>query len=313
MRVLLAGATGALGRRLLPMLVEAGYEVTGTTTSTQKVAVIEATGARAAVMNGLDRESVLEAMDAARPDVVVHQLTALAGRGNLRKFDKEFTTTNRLRTIGTDHLLAAAHEVGAKRLVAQSFTGWTNARTGGKVKDETDPLDPHPPAGARETLAAIEYVEKEVPSAGGLDGLVLRYGGFYGPGTGLGAGGDLLGMVRTRRLPLVGDGAGVWSLVHIDDAARATVCAVEHGGPGLYNIVDDEPAPMSQWLPYLAAAVGAKPPLRLPVWLARPLVGEHGISLTTQIRGSSNAKARRELGWELRYPTWREGFRTALG
>ena len=312
MRVMLAGATGALGRSLLPMLREAGHEVVGTTSTPDHLRWLETAGAEPVLMDGLDAGSVRAAVVTARPDVVVHQLTALKGLADLRRFDRAFALTNRLRTEGTDLLLSAARDVGAKRFIAQSFTGWTNPRTGGPVKAETDGLDPHPTAASRRTLDAIRHLEEVVPAAEGMTGIVLRYGGFYGPGTGLGEGGDMLEMVRRRRLPVVGDGGGVWSLVHIKDAARATLQALDHGEPGVYNVVDDEPAPVAEWLPGLAAAVGAPPPRRLPVWLARLLVGEHGVSMMTQIRGSSNAKAKRELDWAPRYRSWREGFRTGL-
>jgi nucleoside-diphosphate-sugar epimerase len=244
--------------------------------------------------------------------VVIHQLTSLSKAGNPKKFDEEFAETNRLRTTGTDHLMAAARTAGVKRFVVQSFTGWSNERSGGSIKDESSPLDPHPTPQSRQTLAAIAYVERLVPAAPGLDGLVLRYGGFYGPGTAFGAGGDLLKSIRSRKLPVVGGGTGIWSLVHLDDAARATLCAVQRGAPGVYNVVDDDPVPVSELLPFLAEVIGAKPPLRVPAWLARPLIGAHGLSLMTQVRGSSNAKAKRELGWRLTYPTWREGFRSDL-
>lgn len=313
MRVFLAGATGALGQRLLPMLIEAGHDVVGTTRKPANRAVLEKAGAAAMVMDGLDEESVKQAVGAAAPDVVIHQLTSLQGPFDLKNFDAAFATTNTLRTTGTDYLLAAARAAGVRRFVAQSFTGWTNERGGSRIKDETDPLDPDPTAASRQTLAAIAYVERTVPAATGLEGLALRYGGFYGPGTGLGAGGDQLDVVRKRRFPLVGGGTGIWSLINIDDAARATLCALDHGEPGVYNIVDDEPAPVSDWLPYLADCVGAKAPMRLPAWLARPMIGEHGISMMTRIRGSSNAKAKRELGLRLAYPSWREGFRSGLG
>ncbi|MGH3328357.1 MAG: NAD-dependent epimerase/dehydratase family protein [Streptomycetales bacterium] len=312
MRIFLAGATGALGRRLLPMLVDAGHDVVGTTRSAGKMADLAAAGAEPVVMDGLDAESVARAVTAARPDVVIHQLTSLSKVGNLKKFDEEFAETNQLRTTGTDHLLAAARTVGTKRFIAQSYTGWPNERAGRAVKNETDPLDPHPTTPSRQTLAAIAYIEDTVPAAPGLDGLALRYGTFYGSGTGLTAGGDLLEMVRKRKLPVVGGGAGVWSMIHIDDAARATVRAIERGDPGVYNIVDDEPAPVSEWLPYLARTIGAKPPMRLPAWLAKPIIGEHGVSVMTQIRGSSNEKAKRELGWQPAYRSWREGFRSGL-
>jgi 2-alkyl-3-oxoalkanoate reductase len=313
MRVFLAGATGALGRVLLPMLTEAGHDVVGTTSTEANVAALDAAGAEAVVMDGLDAESVRRAVTRAEPDVVIHQLTALKKAADLKRFDQEFALTNRLRTDGTDHLLAAAREAGAKRFIAQSYTGWTNPRDGGPVKTEADGLDPHPTGASRQTLDAIRYVEKVVPQASGLTGIVLRYGGFYGPGTGLGRGGDLLELVSKRRFPIVGSGAGVWSLVHIDDAAAATVRALDRGEAGVYNVVDDDPAPVAEWLPVLAEAVGAKPPRHLPVWVAKPIVGEHGVSVMTRTRGSSNQKAKRELGWRPRYSSWREGFRSALG
>jgi len=312
MRIFVAGATGVIGRRLVPMLVEAGHEVVGTTRTAANLDALGRAGAEPVVMDGLDRESVARAVRDAKPDVVIHQLTALTKVGNLKRFDAEFALTNRLRTVGTDNLLAAAREAGASRFIAQSYTGWPNARTGGAVKTEDDPLDPHPAAVARESLAAIRYVEETVPSAEGLDGIVFRYGTFYGPGTGIGAAGEILEMVRRRRMPVVAGGGGVWSFVHIDDAARATVAALDHGAPGLYNIVDDEPAPVTEWLPCLAEATGAKPPLRLPGWLAKPMIGDHGLSMMTRVRGSSNAKAKRELGWQPTYVSWRQGFRTGI-
>lgn len=313
MRIFLAGATGAVGTRLVPVLVNAGHTVVGTTRSAGKADALRQTGAEPVVMDGLDRDAVLAAVTAAEPDVVVHQLTALTGMGNPRKFDEEFAVTNRLRTDGTDNLLAAARATGAKRFVAQSYTGWPNERTGGPVKTEDDPLDPHPTAASRRTLAAIEYLESTVSEAVGLNGVVLRYGSFYGPGTGLHSGGDLLEMIRKRRFPVVAGGGGVFSFVHIDDVATATLAAIEHGAPGIYNIVDDDPAPVAEWLPYLAEVIGAKPPLRLPGWLVRPMLGEHGMAMMTTIRGASNAKAKRELDWRPAYPSWRQGFRTGLG
>jgi 2-alkyl-3-oxoalkanoate reductase len=313
MRVFLAGATGALGRVLLPMLTEAGHDVVGTTSTEANVAALDAAGAEAVVMDGLDAESVRSAVTRAEPDVVIHQVTALKKAADLKRFDREFALTNRLRTEGTDHLLAAAREAGAKRFVAQSFTGWTNSRDGGPVKTEADGLDPAPTAASRQTLDAIRHVEEVVPQVSGLTGIVLRYGGLYGPGTGLGRGGDLLEMVAKRRFPIVGSGAGVWSLVHIDDAATATLRALDHGEAGVYNVVDDHPAPVAEWLPVLAEAVGAKPPRHLPAWVAKPIVGEHGVSVMTRTRGSSNEKAKRELGWRPGYSSWREGFRRGLG
>ncbi|MBA3528100.1 MAG: NAD(P)-dependent oxidoreductase [Propionibacteriaceae bacterium] len=313
MRIFLAGATGAVGRRLLPVLVGAGHQVVGTTRSSQRARPLQAVGAEAVVLDVLDREAVLASVTAAKPDVVIHQATALAGFASLRKFDDYFTQTNRLRTDGTDHLLAAARIAGARRFIAQSYTGWPNSRTGSAVKTEEDPLDRQPTATSRRSLAAITYLESAVTSADGIEGVVVRYGSLYGPGTALGINGDMVEMVRRRRFPIVGGGAGVWSHVHIDDAATATMLAVEVGVPGTYNIVDDEPAPITDWLPELARAIGAEPPRHVPAWLARPLLGEQGIAMMTAIRGSSNAKAKRELGWKLIYPSWRQGFRTGLG
>jgi nucleoside-diphosphate-sugar epimerase len=313
MRIVVAGATGALGRRLVPLLVERGHEVAGMTRSPAKAADLRAAGAEPVVADALDRDAVQRAVGQARPEVVVHQLTALAGLTNSRRFDQGFALTNRLRTEGTDHLLAAARAAGARRFVAQSFAGWPFARVGGPVKTEEDPLDPNPPAEFRRPLDAIRHLESAVLGAEGLEGVVLRYGGFYGPGTSVGDGGFLLEEIRRRRLPIVGAGTGVWSFVHIDDAAAATVAAVERGAPGIYQIVDDDPAPVSAWLPALAAAIGAKPPRRVPAWVARLVAGEHGVVLFTDIRGASNAKAKRELGWNPAYPSWRQGFRTGLG
>ncbi|TDD65068.1 NAD(P)-dependent oxidoreductase [Jiangella aurantiaca] len=308
MRVFLAGATGAVGRSLVPMLVETGHEVTGSTRSESKLAELRAAGAEGVVMDGLDAGSVMAAVRAARPDVVVHQQTALsAGMGDMRRFDEGFAVTNRLRTEGTDHLMAAALAAGATRFVAQSFTGWPNARSGGSVKTEDDPLEPNPPAACRESLRAIQYVERVTTTTPGIDGLALRYGGFYGRGTGL-TGDEVPGLLRKRRFPIVGGGTAVWSVIHIDDAARATLAAIEGGAPGVYNIVDDDPAPAAEVITTLAAALGAKPPRRIPVWLARPLIGEFGVTFMTTLRGASNAKARRELGWRPDHPSWRQGF-----
>ncbi|MGH8774254.1 MAG: NAD-dependent epimerase/dehydratase family protein [Jiangellaceae bacterium] len=312
MRIFLAGATGVVGQALIPMLVEAGHDVVGTTRRANKVDALAAAGAEPVVVDALDAEAVLGAMTSAEPDVVVHQLSALSGPADLRHFDETFALTNRLRTEGLDNLLAAARAVGAQRFVAQSYTGWPNERTAGPVKTEDDPLDPNPTAPSRETLEAIRYLESTAAGATELDGVVLRYGAFYGPGTGLTSGGDIVEMIRKRRFPIVGGGTGVWSFVHIDDVATATLAAIERGAPGIYNIVDDEPAPVSHWMPYLAEAIGAKQPMRVPAWLVRPMLGEYGISLMTTVRGSSNAKAKRELGWTPKYPTWRDGFRTGL-
>ena len=313
MRVLLAGATGALGRRLLPQLLAAGHDVTATTRSPEKLPALRAAGATSVLMEGLDPASVDAAVAVAMPDAVVHQMTDLASLGgNLRRFDEEFVGTNRLRTTGTDLLLAAARSAGARRFVAQSFTGWPNEQSGSWVKDEDDPLDPSPAPASVRTMAAIRHVEQVVPAAA-LYGLVLRYGGFYGPGTSLDRDGEMTRMVARRRLPVVGSGEGRFSFVHVDDAASATVAALENGDPGVYNVVDDEPAPVAQWLPHLADVLGAKPPRRVPAWVARPLVGEFAVRMMTCSRGSSNAKARTAMDWRPRYATWREGFRAELG
>ncbi|MFE5673174.1 NAD-dependent epimerase/dehydratase family protein [Agromyces sp. NPDC056523] len=311
MRVFIAGATGAVGSRLVPLLVAAGHRVVGTSRSEARLSAVERAGATGVVMDPLDAASVRRAVLEAEPEVIVHELTALGGpMPDFRHFDEGFAMTNELRTRGTDHLLAAASAVGGVRFIAQSFTGWPNERTGGAVKTEEDPLDPTPTRPSQQTSSAIRYVETATTAAGGL---ALRYGGLYGPGQLLGRGGQIVEMVRSRRLPVVGGGAGVWSFCHIDDAASATAAAVTRGAPGVYNVVDDEPAAVSVWLPELARVLDAKPPLRLPGWLARPLLGEHGLALMTTVRGSSNAKAKRELGWQPRYETWRRGFREGLG
>jgi nucleoside-diphosphate-sugar epimerase len=306
--VLVAGASGVIGRRLVPQLVARGHRVVATTRTPAKMDQLRAMGAEAVVMDGLDPLAVGEVVARAAPEVVVHQMTALAGVRNLRRFDREFAVTNALRTAGTDHLLTAATAAGVGRLVAQSYTGWPNSREGGPVKTEEDPLDPNPPAAQRETMQAFQALEQAMLGATTLEPVVLRYGGFYGPG----ASDAFVPLIRKRMMPIVGSGDGVWSFVHIDDAAAATVLAVESHVTGVFNIVDDEPAPVRNWLPCLAEAVGAKPPRRVPVWLARLAAGEVGVSMFTRIRGSSNAKARRELGWEPRWPSWRDGFRFGL-
>jgi nucleoside-diphosphate-sugar epimerase len=304
MHVYVAGATGAVGSRLIPQLIEHGHRVTGTTTDPAKKARLERLGARAVVVDGLDAAAVGEAVATAEPDAVVHQMTALAGRADTRNFDRWFALTNRLRTEGLDHLLAAARAQGVSRIVVQSYTGWPNIRSGGWVKDEEDPLDPQPPKAQRETLAAIRYLEDAVQK---VDGTVLRYGALYG-----GAPDPMVALVRKRRFPLVGGGTGYMSWLHLDDAAGSVVAALESDARGVFNICDDEPAPASQWLPYLAECVGAKPPMRLPVWAARLAAGEVAVSMLTKTRGSSNARAKRELGWELVWPSWRQGFRHGL-
>lgn len=312
MRVFLAGATGAIGQRLVPLLVDAGHEVVGTTTTPSKMDGLRISGATPVVLDGLDGDAVRRAVLDAQPEVVIHQMTALGGDFDLRRFAETFAVTNRLRTQTTDHLLSAAAEAGAKRFIAQSFAGWPNEQRGGPIKTEEDPLNTNPPPEVKETLEAILYLEAVTTGTPGIEGLALRYGGFYGPGQALGKGGVMVEGVAARKIPIVGRGSGIWSFVHIDDAAAATALAVDRGATGIYNIVDDEPAPVSEWLPYLAETLGAKPPRRFPVWLARIFVGEPLVSMMTEIRGSSNAKAKRELGWRLRYPTWREGFNEGL-
>jgi nucleoside-diphosphate-sugar epimerase len=303
MRVFLAGATGAIGTRLVPQLVERGHEVAGTSRSSEKADGLRALGAEPVVLDLLDPRAVREAVAAARPEAIVHQATALSGLSDFKHFDRSFAETNRLRVEGTDALLAAARETGVGRFVAQSFAGWPYARDGGPVKTEEDPLDPTPVPAMRETHEAIRRLEHTVVVAGGI---VLRYGGFYGSPEDA-----QLELVRRRRFPIVGNGGGIWSFVHLDDAAAATVLALERGAPGIYNIVDDEPAPVREWLPALAAAIGAKPPRRVPRGLARLLAGEAAVALMTEARGASNAKAKRELGWTLRHPSWRQGFADA--
>ncbi len=307
MKVLVAGATGALGTQLVPRLVAGGHEVFGMTRSASKRDVVRALGGTPLVADALDPDAVARAIGEAEPDVIVHELTALSDI-DLRHFDRSFALTNRLRTEGTDHLLSAGRAVGVRRFVIQSFAGWPFARSGGPVKSEDAPLDPAPPQAMRRAFDAIRYLEDAVVHAEWTEGIVLRYGGFYGPGTSLSADGEHLEQVRRRRFPVVGDGAGVWSFVHIEDAADATVAAVQRGRRGIYNIVDDEPARVADWLPALAGTLGAKPPHRVPRVLGRLLAGEAAAVMMTEVRGASNAKAKRELGWQPSHPSWREGF-----
>lgn len=304
MRVFLAGATGAVGKPLLKQLMAAGHAVAATTRSDEKAEHLRRMGATAFVLDGLDGPAIREAVARAEPDAIIHQMTALSAKPDLRHFDSWFAGTNALRTKGTDHLLAAAVSLGVKRFVIQSYTGWNNARDGGLIKTENDPLDPRPAAAQRETMAAIHHLEKAVADAP-LTGIALRYGNLYGPD----ASDDMVAMIRRRMFPIVGDGAGVWSWLHVDDAATATVAALEHGTAGVYNIVDDEPAPVSEWLPCLARAVGAKPPFRVPFWLGRLAAGEVAARWMTEGRGASNDKAKRDLHFRPAWPTWREGFR----
>jgi len=309
MRVLVAGATGAIGRQLVPRLVAAGHEVHGMTRSGTKQAMLAELGAVSVIADALDARQVAEAVGRARPDVIVHQLTAI-GELDLRHFDRAFALTNRLRREGTDHLLSAGQAAGVRRFVAQSYFG-AYARTGGPVKSEEDPLDPSPAREMRETVAAIRHLEEAVLGARWTEGIVLRYGGFYGPGTSLAPGAEQVELIRRRKFPLVGDGGGVWSFIHVADAAEATVAAVERGRRGVYNIADDDPAPVAEWLPALAQELGAKKPMRVPRFVGRLFAGEVGVVMMTELRGASNAKAKRELAWRPAHPSWRQGFMAA--
>lgn len=309
MRVFVAGGTGVLGQRLVPQLVARGHQVTATTTSAAKLGLAERLGADGVVMDGLDAASVADAVAGAAPDAIVHQMTAIsmahAGKPDIKHPDRWFALTNRLRTEGTDHLLAAAEASGVSHVVAQGYASWNGIREGGWVKTEEDPLDLLPGTAAQPGMEAMRHVEEVVLAAGGA---VLRYGAFYGPG----AIDDQVTLVRKRQYPLVGQGGGYSSWVHLDDAASATVLAVEQKATGVFNIVDDDPAPAAEWLPHLARCAGAKRPMRIPVWLARLLAGEQAVVMMTQGRGFSNAKAKRVLGWEPRYPSWRQGFEQEL-
>lgn len=309
MRVFVAGATGAIGKQLVPRLVAAGHEVHGMTRSESKQAMLRELGAVPAVVDALDADQVAEAVGRARPDVIVHQLTAIRAL-DMRHFDRAFALTNRLRTEGTDHLLSAGQALGVRRFVAQSYFGFY-ARTGAAVKSEEDPVDRSPARETRETVAAIRHLEEAVLGAGWTEGIVLRYGGFYGPGTSIAPGGEQFELVRRRKFPLVGDGAGVWSFIHVADAAEATVAAVEHGSRGVYNVVDDDPAPVAEWLPALAQELGAKTPMRVPRFIGRLFAGEAGVMMMTDLRGASNAKAKRELAWRPAHSSWRQGFAAA--
>jgi nucleoside-diphosphate-sugar epimerase len=303
-RVFVAGGTGVLGRRLVPQLVARGHQVTATSTSEAKLGLLERLGADAVVMDGLDPASVGAAVARAEPDAIVHQMTAI-GKADIKHMDRWFAATNRLRTEGTDHLLAAAGAAGVANVVAQSYACWNGIRAGGWVKTEEDPLDPQTGTAADVVMAAVSHLEAAVGEYGGA---VLRYGGLYGPG----ATDDQVELIRKRQYPVVGGGAGYSSWVHVDDAAGATVLALEQKARGVFNIVDDEPAPAREWLPHLAACAGAKPPMRVPAWLARLLAGDVAVTMMTEGRGFSNAKAKRELGWQLRYPSWRQGFKEGL-
>jgi len=308
MRILVAGATGALGRHLVPRLIAAGHQVIGTTRHPAKVDMIRQLGGEPAVVDGLDEAKVREVVRSVRPAVIVHEMTDLSGAADLRHFDQVFATSNRLRTTGLDHLLAAARETAVTRIVAQSYCGWPFAREGSAVKSETDLLDPHPPREFRRSLDAIRYLEGQVTRGSDLEGVVLRYGAFYGVDMGLF---DPLFVekIAKRHTPVIGSGEGWWSFVHIEDAADATTLAVEHGRPGaIYNIVDDEAAQVREWLPFLARLIGAKPPRYVPAWLGRIVAGQHLVAMMTEVRAGSNAKAKRELRWQPKHPSWRAGF-----
>jgi nucleoside-diphosphate-sugar epimerase len=311
MRVFVAGATGAIGRQLVPRLVAAGHEVVGMTRAQSNRALLHELGASSVVADALDRDQVADAVARAQPDVIVHELTAI-GAVDMRHLDRDFALTNRLRTEGTDYLLSAGQAVGVRRFVAQGVAGFgAYARTGGPVKVEEDPLDPVPARELEGNLAAIRHLEQAVLGATWTEGIVLRYGAFYGPGTSLAHGEEQFELIRRRKFPLVGDGGGVWSFIHVADAAEATVAAVDHGRRGVYNVVDDDPARVADWLPALAQTLGAKKPMHVPRFVGRLFAGEAGVVMLTEVRGASNAKAKRELGWHPAHPSWREGFQTA--
>jgi nucleoside-diphosphate-sugar epimerase len=313
MRIFLAGATGAVGKHLIPLLRDAGQVVIGTTRSPEKAEHLRAQGVEPEILDALDRQATVRAVMRARPDAIVHQLTAIPANLNLRRFDREFAFTNRLRTEGTDNLLAAARAAGVRRVVAQSFAGWIYERVGGSVKTEDDPLDRDPPAAFRRTLDAIRYLEAALQAVADLETIALRYGWFYGPATSLRRGAAILDAIRRRQFPIVGSGNGIWSFTHIADAAAATAAALQRGAPGIYNVADDEPAPVREWLPFLANAIGAPPARRVPSWLGRMLIGQHGVVLMNEIRGCSNTKVKTALDWRPRYPSWRTGFIDGLG
>ena len=308
MRIFVAGATGALGKQLVPRLVQRGHEVTGMTRTPSKAPSLQELGATPVVADALDADAVAQAVAHAEPEAIVHELTAISDIGSMRNIDRAFVTTNRLRTEGTDHLLAAGRALGVRRFVAQSFAAWVYQRAGGPVKSEDDPVDPHPIKPVRETFRAIMHLEEAVTGADWTTGIALRYGGFYGPGTSLWSGGEHLEPIRQRKFPIAGEGGGVWSFIHIEDAADATVAAIEHGQRGVYNVTDDSPERVRDWLPGIAEMIGAPPPRRVPKWLASLFAGKPGVIMMTELRGASNGKAKRALGWAPRYPSWREGF-----
>lgn len=313
MKIFFLGSTGVIGRNLIPLLVSQQHDVTALVSSEKKISEAENMGAKGVAVNVFDRKELTELIKRIDPEIILHQLTALSHvTGNFRKFDKEFEITNRFRTEVTDTLFKAAELTGVKRIIVQSFCGWPFARVGGLIKTEKDPLDPNPPSGFRETHNAIRHLENVVERSEKVEALALRYGMFYGPGTAISSNGAIVNLIRKRKFPIVGDGGGIWSFIHIEDVTQATANAVTRGNPGIYNIVDDEPAPVSDWLPCLAQVLEAKPPPKIPLWLARLLIGEAGVSMMTKIRGGSNSKAKRDLGWTPVYSTWRDGFAKGL-
>ena len=313
MKVFVAGSTGAIGRSLLPLLIEKRHDVVALVRTPARAKDVEALGARAAVADALDPDGLRAAIRRAAPEAVIHELTSLKGVTNFRRFDQTFALTNRFRTRTLDTMLAAARSIGVRRFIAQSYCGWPYAREGSPVKTEDDPLDPAPPTSFRESLAAIRYLEDTIRQTRDIQAFALRYGNLYGPGTDISAEGTVADLVSRRKLPLFGSGAGVWSFIHVRDAASATVAAMSRGSPGIYNVVDDEPVPVNVWLPALANALGARPPRRLPAWVGALLLGDGGLSMMTLARGGSNAKSKRELAWQPSFASWRRGFVEGLG
>jgi nucleoside-diphosphate-sugar epimerase len=312
MKVLVAGATGGLGRSLVPQLIAAGHEVTGMTRSESGAAGVRAFGADAVLADGLDAAAVRAAVESVRPEVVVHQMTALKGGIDFKHFDDSFAMTNRLRTEGTDNLLAASQAAGVRRFVVQSYAGWNLQHGGSATKTEADPLDPNPVPGQRQTMAGIKHLESAVLNADGIEGVALRYASFYGPTGDIGKGGSMVELIQKRRLPIIGDGAGVWSFIHYDDAAAVTVKAVESDVTGVFQVADDDPAQAAVWLPEFARILGAKAPRHIPAWVGRLAVGDVGVAAFTEIRGADNTSAKKTFRWQPGYASWREGFRDGL-